>query len=98
MNQFVSVVRIFYTVTLLLFGLAIAALLSASRAAEANGHAPDPFLGQSIVELVGLFVLLLASRLLYYRSPRWLWLGLPTIVIIYGFVGFSIIYPILLGY
>jgi len=42
---------------------------------------------QSIVPAL-LFCLLLASRLLYHRSPKWLWLGAPTVVLTVGFIGF----------
>ncbi|HVU80142.1 MAG TPA: hypothetical protein VHD37_02135 [Candidatus Paceibacterota bacterium] len=91
MNRFVSIVRIFYTTTLILFGLGIFLLQTTSIIGIQHGHGSFTVFWQNTAIGVVLWVLLLASRLLYYRSPKWLWLGVPTIVCILAGIGFVVV-------
>lgn len=77
-QRFVSFVRIFYTVELLLLGLGILVLFEASRSAAAAGHGSFNLFSLQDTLVVGLFLLLLSSRILVSRSPKWLLLGVPT--------------------
>lgn len=87
MKGFISFVRIFYTATLMLFGFGGFLMQSASWIAIPHGHGSYHAFWENTLVFGIIFVLLLASRLLCRRSPKWLWLGLPAIVAIYGFIG-----------
>lgn len=91
MKIFISFVRIFYTVTLVLLVPAGFILYMLGEVGAQHGSPETSRLETDIV-FISFFVLLLISRLLYYRSPKWLWLGLPTILAMYGFLGFSLLY------
>jgi hypothetical protein len=92
MSKFVPVVRIFYTVALMLYGLALAAFTYLSVVAGQHGHiATTPLWWQSIPYIP--FILLLISRIMYYRDPRWLWLGLVAFLAVGGLIGSSFLLP-----
>jgi hypothetical protein len=92
MNRLISTIRIFYTVTLLLLALGGAVFYMIERAAAQHGSIGN-FQSQNHIIFLAFFFLLLASRLLYYRSSQWLWLGTPTILAILGFVGYILYLP-----
>jgi|GEM_PF-6650529 len=98
MNRFISFVRIFYTINLILLGLGLVSLYYGIYVASQHGHGPLNLLAPQNIVIIGLYLLLLISRLLVSRSSNWLWLGLPTILAVYGFIAFSVLYPIFLGY
>lgn len=85
-NRFVSIVRIFYTVLLVLGGLFLVLYYSVMPKLAASGHGTFSVLSLQSLVLVFSFLLLLVSRLLYYRSPKWLWLGVPSVLLPIGFV------------
>ena len=88
MSRFISVVRIFYTAVLLLLGLAVFIWTMVSIAAAGNDHAPFNIFSFTNLVIAVLFISLLVSRILYSHSPKWLWLGLPSILVIAGFAGY----------
>lgn len=85
MNRLTSVVRIFYTAVLLLFGLAIMVVTLVNDSMSKSGKVPSSLLITAVV----LFLLLLAARILQSRSSKWLWLGVPTILAIAGFGAYT---------
>ena len=91
-------VRILYTVTLLLVGLAFVTFLMVDYTASQNGHGTFHFFSFANIVVLALFGLLLASRILAEKRPVWLWLGVPSMIVVCGsllyFFGF-ITYPII---
>ena len=92
MKSFTSLTRIFYTLTLIFFGLGALLLNYTMWVAIPHGHGSYHAFWQSVIVDSALWALLLVSRILYYHSPKWLWLGFPTILAIYGFIGFAFVY------
>lgn len=91
MVRFIGFVRIFYTVNLILLGISIPILLSVEKGSAIHDHLPfNPFSLPNI-GLYFMFGLLFLSRTLYSRSPKWLLLGLPTILLLYGFAGWILL-------
>jgi len=88
MSSFVSFVRVFYTVVLILLGLGLIVYYPLMLAASANGHGSFSIFSLQGITPALLFALLLVSRVLQSRSPKWLLLGLPTLLLIVGFAGF----------
>src|SRR6266404_8186667 len=89
MNQFViGFVRGFYMLSLLLSSFIIASFVLVSRAAAASGNSSNKFFWQFLVAELLLFILLLASTVLEFRSKNWFLLGLPTVLILYAFLGY----------
>ena len=91
MNSFFfSFVRILYTAILTLFGLGLVAYYPLMMSAAASGHGSfNVFSVQGILPAL-LFLMLLISRALFYRSPKWLLLGLPTTLVIFGLMLFLV--------
>lgn len=89
MNRLISAIRILYTVVLLLFGLEIVTLMLVNDSMSKSGKVPSVLL----ITAVGLFLLLLVSRLLHSRSPKWLWLGVPTTLVIIAFGTYLLLFP-----
>jgi cell division protein FtsW (lipid II flippase) len=77
-----SVVRVFYTVVLLLLALGDFVFWQVELAAQADGHGDfRNFLWSQMIFML-LFFLLLASRILSYRSPWWYLLGAPSALLL----------------
>src|SRR2546428_10491040 len=87
----VSFVRIFYTISLLLAGIVIVVFFIMAHyqlSKSGQGNFID-LLGQPGTILILLpFLLLLSSRILSSRSSYWFLLGLPTILLMYGWIGY----------
>lgn len=89
-NHFISFVRILYTSVLVLFGLALVPYYVVMISASQNGHGSFSFLSTQGIVPALLFGLLLVSRIMYARSPKWLLLGSPTILAIVGVIGYLV--------
>ncbi len=82
----ITFTRIFYTGTLLVFGLGLIPYYVLMSSSADAGHGTFSIFSPEAIFPIVLLSPLLAARLLFHRSPKWLLLGLPSILAIYGFV------------
>ena len=86
-------VKVFYTVTLLVFG---AEILVLDRLSFLVAHKAGGSFELFTIPHVAL-LLLFVSRLLSVHSPAWLWFGLPSICCVLGFHFYVVLATLLHG-
>lgn len=71
-------------------GLALVPYYVLMTSSAASGHGSFSIFSLEGMLPAFLFLLLLVSRVLFKKSPTWLWLGSPTILAILGAIGFLV--------
>ncbi len=91
MDHVISFVRVLYTASLILYSLGLFVYYTLMFSATSNGHGSFSFFSLTGIIPMFLFFLLFISRILHTRSSKWLWLGLPTVMVMYGFIGYILV-------
>lgn len=82
----IEMVKVLYTITLLLSVIGFIAFLMVSNTAAQNGHGGFSYFSITNLAVFALVTSILISRILADKSPKWLWLGAPALLVIYGFI------------